>query len=58
MFFRGARIRRQEAEIAGRAEGILAFLNLTRVADKPAGGLSGGQRKLLELGRALMSGRR
>ncbi|WP_449221661.1 ABC transporter ATP-binding protein [Tistrella mobilis] len=54
VFIRGARIRRQEAEIAGRAEGILAFLNLTRVADKPAGGLSGGQRKLLELGRALM----
>ena len=54
VFFRGARIRRQEAEIAGRADGILSFLNLTRVADKPAGGLSGGQRKLVSIGLELI----
>jgi branched-chain amino acid transport system ATP-binding protein len=30
------------------------FLKLTRVADQPSGKLSGGQKKLLELGRALM----
>jgi branched-chain amino acid transport system ATP-binding protein len=54
VFFRPGRIRRQEADIAARADEILGFLNLARVADTPAGGLSGGQRKLLELGRALM----
>jgi ABC-type branched-subunit amino acid transport system ATPase component len=30
-------------------------LGLTRVADTPAGALSGGQKKLLEIGRALMA---
>ena len=34
--------------------GLLDFLNLSRVADEPAGKLSGGQKKLLELGRLLM----
>ena len=42
------RIREQAIEIAKR-------LNLLRVADNPAGALSGGQKKLLEIGRALMA---
>ena len=33
---------------------ILAFLRLSQVADQSAGKLSGGQKKLVELGRALM----
>ena len=37
-----------------RVRGLLDFLNLSRVADEPAGKLSGGQKKLLELGRLLM----
>lgn len=54
LFFRPAQVRRQEAEIAVRVEATMAFLRLARVADQPAGKLSGGQKKLLELGRALM----
>ncbi|SMF51439.1 amino acid/amide ABC transporter ATP-binding protein 1, HAAT family [Tistlia consotensis] len=54
VFFRPGWIRAEEAAIAAAAEEWLAFLNLERVADAPASSLSGGQRKLLELGRALM----
>jgi branched-chain amino acid transport system ATP-binding protein len=44
----------QEVEVAERADELLDFLNLSAVADKPAMSLSGGQKKLLELGRVLM----
>ncbi|MGQ9365260.1 ABC transporter ATP-binding protein [Azospirillum sp. ST 5-10] len=53
-FLRPGRVRAEEAAIRERADGWLAFLNLAHVADTPAGRLSGGQRKLLELGRVLM----
>ncbi|MBK1698575.1 branched-chain amino acid ABC transporter ATP-binding protein/permease [Rhodovibrio salinarum] len=43
-----------EQEIAGRAEAVLAFLNLARLRDEPAAHLSGGQRKLLDLGRQMI----
>ncbi|HEX2021195.1 MAG TPA: ATP-binding cassette domain-containing protein, partial [Candidatus Thermoplasmatota archaeon] len=52
--FASPRVLAQEKAIAARAEETLAFLELTRVADAYAGQLSGGQRKLLELARALM----
>jgi branched-chain amino acid transport system ATP-binding protein len=55
LFFAPGRVRRAEAEIAAKAQQMIDFLKLNAVADKPAGGLSGGQKKLLELGRALMS---
>jgi len=45
----------QEREIASRAEDILKQLELWDLRDEYAGNLSGGQRKLLELGRALMT---
>jgi branched-chain amino acid transport system ATP-binding protein len=48
------RVRREEQEVAERARDLLAFLNLTRVEGEMAGRLSGGQKKLLELGRLLM----
>jgi branched-chain amino acid transport system ATP-binding protein len=48
------RVRREEAALHERAEGWIEFLNLAEVADRPAGTLSGGQKKLLELGRMLM----
>ena len=48
-------VRRQEEEIAAKVEDVLAFLNLDRVASELAGGLSGGQKKLLELGRTMMT---
>jgi branched-chain amino acid transport system ATP-binding protein len=55
VFFRPARVRRREAEIAARVDEILAMLNLGRVARHTASQLSGGQLKLLELGRLLMT---
>ena len=48
-------IRLQERANRDKAVGVLDFLNLTRLADEPARNLSGGQLKLLELGRTLMS---
>jgi branched-chain amino acid transport system ATP-binding protein len=45
----------REAEIADRAERLLKHLELWDLRDEYAGNLSGGQRKLLELGRALMA---
>jgi branched-chain amino acid transport system ATP-binding protein len=54
VFLAPGRVWAREEEIAAEAAGWLAFLGLDRVADSSAAGLSGGQRKLLELGRALM----
>ena len=55
LYLQPGKVRKAEAEAQGRAEQLLDFLKLRSVADKLAGGLSGGQKKLLELGRALMS---
>jgi branched-chain amino acid transport system ATP-binding protein len=51
---RGA-IARDEARLVGRADEILDFMGLAAVRDDLAETLSGGQKKLLELARALMS---
>lgn len=56
LFFRPGRVAAEEAELAAKVEATIAFLRLGAVADTPAGRLSGGQKKLLELGRALMVG--
>jgi len=55
LFLRPATVRAEEAAIAARVAETIAFLRLDPVADTPAGKLSGGQKKLLELGRALMT---
>ena len=47
--------RRREAVLCERANAIAARLNLTRVLYSRAADLSGGQKKLLEIGRALMA---
>ena len=47
--------RRREAELRERAVPLRERLNLARVLDHRAGDLSGGQKKLLEIGRALMA---
>ncbi len=47
--------RRREKEVQDQAEELLEIFNLTKLRDNYAGTLSGGQRKLLELARALMS---
>jgi branched-chain amino acid transport system ATP-binding protein len=49
-----ARVRQQEEEIRARANEVLDFLQISHVADELAGNLSGGQKKLLELGRTMM----
>ena len=52
---RPARVRAEEIENRDRAEEVIAFLQLGAVADELAGNLSGGQKKLLELGRTMMA---
>ncbi|WP_217624784.1 ABC transporter ATP-binding protein [Streptomyces sp. TRM64462] len=47
--------RRQERELVERADELLERFRLTALRDAYAGTLSGGQRKLLELARALMT---
>jgi branched-chain amino acid transport system ATP-binding protein len=47
--------RRREAELAERALGIARRLKLDHVIDNPVTALSGGQKKLVEIGRALMA---
>jgi branched-chain amino acid transport system ATP-binding protein/neutral amino acid transport system ATP-binding protein len=52
---RGPATRRRETALRAQAEAIAARLRLTRVLHDPAAALSGGQKKLLEIGRALMA---
>ena len=51
-------VRRHEARARERATQLLAYFGLDKMADEYAGSLSGGQRKLLEMARALMPGAR
>jgi branched-chain amino acid transport system ATP-binding protein len=51
----GRAVRRRERELRERAWDVASRLNLVAVANHGAGALSGGQKKLLELGRALMT---
>ncbi|WP_075996705.1 ABC transporter ATP-binding protein [Salaquimonas pukyongi] len=53
-WFRPGKVQRQEAEIRDRANDVIEFLEIGQVADELAGNLSGGQKKLLELGRTMM----
>jgi len=53
--FMGRAARRRERALERRAAELLAFLGLEREAARAARELSGGQRKLLSLGRALMT---
>ncbi len=48
-------VQREEKRVRARAEEVLDFLGLSHVRDEPAGNLSGGQKKLLELGRTMMT---
>ena len=49
------RIAAEEEALRARAEGVLEFLTMTHVRHERAGNLSGGQKKLLELGRTMMA---
>ena len=50
-----ARVAKREREVRERALATIETLGLTHLVDAFAGTLSGGQRKLVELGRALMA---
>ncbi len=54
VWLRPGKIKQEEAQIKQKVEEVLEFLNLVELADEPAGNLSGGQKKLLELGRCMM----
>ena len=47
-------VRKEEEKLRGKAYEVIKFLNLTHLANELAGNLSGGQKKLLELGRTMM----
>jgi branched-chain amino acid transport system ATP-binding protein len=55
IILRPGAVRRREAEVREQAIELLEVFNLAKLADHYAGTLSGGQRKLLELARALMA---
>ncbi|SIS73703.1 ABC transporter ATP-binding protein [Phaeovulum vinaykumarii] len=48
------RIAQEEAELLKKADEVLDFLTISHLRDELAGNLSGGQKKLLELGRTMM----
>lgn len=48
------RIADEERALAARADEVLEFLTIKHLADHKAGQVSGGQKKLLELGRTMM----
>jgi branched-chain amino acid transport system ATP-binding protein len=54
VMFRRAHFRPEEDAVIRRARETVRFLELDKVIGEKAGNLSGGQKKLLELGRALM----
>ena len=54
-WFKREKVVRQEAEMRGKAEEVISFLNIGHLANELAGNLSGGQKKLLELGRTMMA---
>jgi len=49
-----SRVRAREDEVRRRADEVIDFLQIGHVAEELAGNLSGGQKKLLELGRTMM----
>lgn len=54
VWFKSAKVRDQEEIIRAKANEVIEFLEISQVADELAGNLSGGQKKLLELGRTMM----
>lgn len=47
-------VREEEEKVRAKADEVIEFLEIPQVADELAGNLSGGQKKLLELGRTMM----
>jgi branched-chain amino acid transport system ATP-binding protein len=55
VWFHRGRVREREKEIRDKADDVISFLQLSHVAEELAGNLSGGQKKLLEIGRTMMT---
>jgi branched-chain amino acid transport system ATP-binding protein len=53
-WFGRKRIAYEERALAAKADEVLDFLTIDHLRDEKAGNLSGGQKKLLELGRTMM----
>jgi branched-chain amino acid transport system ATP-binding protein len=53
LFSRGA-VAAEEDRIRQKADEVLEFLTISHIADQKAGMISGGQKKLVELGRTMM----
>jgi branched-chain amino acid transport system ATP-binding protein len=53
-WFKNSVVKKQEEQIRAKAIEVINFLNLTHLTQEVAGNLSGGQKKLLELGRTMM----
>lgn len=54
-WLRWGAVRREEAAVRRKADEVMDFLKLSHLADTLAGTLSGGQKKLLDLGRTMMT---
>ena len=52
--FKPSLVNKEEQVIRAKAYDVVEFLNLKHLANENAGNLSGGQKKLLELGRTMM----
>ena len=53
-WFKPNLVKAHEEEVRAKADEVIRFLEIEHVADEFAGNLSGGQKKLLELGRTMM----
>lgn len=53
-WFGRKRIAEEERALRAKADEVLEFLTISHIADLKAGEISGGQKKLLELGRTMM----
>ena len=53
-WFKNSVVKKQEEQIRAKVIEVITFLNLTHLTQELAGNLSGGQKKLLELGRTMM----
>ena len=53
-WFKRAQIAEGEKALLAKADEVLEFLTISHLKDEKAGNLSGGQKKLLELGRTMM----
>ncbi len=53
-WFMPSKVKKREEEVQAKVDEVIKFLEIEHVQDELAGNLSGGQKKLLELGRTMM----